>query len=117
MIKLSEYDIQRTFHNWCEKQPYILEHWHVPNGMHSSPKECAKMKKIGLHSGVCDYWVLLSTGIIVAIEFKTSVGIASQQQMKFIHNLQKCNIPVEICRDTYTAVQFVKKIYKKSLTL
>ena len=113
MNKINEFDIQKIFHAWCKKQPYIIECWHVPNGMQATPEACRKMKLIGLHKGVCDYWLLLENGIIAAIEFKTQNGSLSQQQEKFIENLIKCNIPVCIARSVYEATQFVKKILNR----
>lgn len=109
---MSEFQIQKDFHTWCTKQPYIIESWHVPNGMKASPSACKMMKMIGLHKGVCDYWVALDNGILAAIEFKTSTGQLSKEQQTFIRHMQQCNIPVEVCRSTFEATQFVKKIYQ-----
>lgn len=106
---MNEYDIQRMVCDWCSKQPYILEHWHVPNGMKASPKACAMMKKIGLHKGVCDYWVLLNNKTLLAIEFKTDSGTLSNEQKQFIANLKRAEIPVAVCRSPYEATQFIKK--------
>lgn len=108
---MSEYQIQMDFHNWCKKQPYILECWHVANGMHSSSKACAAMKRIGLHKGVCDYWILLDNKKIIAIEFKDDKGVLSNEQIAFIKHLKQCEVPVGVCRSTFEATTFVKKEY------
>lgn len=107
---ISEYNIQKEFHNWCKKQPYIVECWHVPNGMHASSKACAQMKRIGLHKGVCDYWVLLDNCILAAIEFKTASGALSKEQKDFIRHLIWCHYPVKVCRSVYEATQFIKQL-------
>lgn len=104
----SEFLIQQTFHNWCTKQPFIIECWHVPNGMKSSSKACSMMKKIGLHKGVCDYWILLNNKKIVAIEFKDNKGVLSDEQKVFIKHLQEQDIPVAVCKSVFEASQFVK---------
>ena len=104
-----EYNIQKTFHDWCGKQPYILEHWHVPNGMKASSKACTMMKKIGLHKGVCDYWVLLDNNKLLVIEFKNSNGVLSTEQKVFIQHLKQANIPVMVCRTPFEATTFVKQ--------
>ena len=105
----NEFTIQQTFHNWCKKQPFIVECWHVPNGMHASSKACSMMKKIGLHKGVCDYWILLNNKKIIAVEFKTTTGSLSDEQKTFIKHLQQCDIPVAVCRTPFEATTFVKQ--------
>lgn len=114
MSKISEFEIQKNFHAWCQKQPYILEHWHVPNGMRATPEACYKMKTIGLHSGVCDYWVLLQNGVLIAIEFKTDNGNLSLNQEKFIDHLLEAHIPVCVARSTFEATQFIKALLNKT---
>ena len=108
---MSEFQIQMDFHNWCKKQDFILESWHVPNGIKASPEACAMMKKIGLHKGVCDYWLLLKNNMIVAIEFKNDKGVLSNEQKVFIRHLEECNIPVAVCRSAFEATTFVKQLY------
>lgn len=110
MSGISEFDIQKEFHKWCKKQDFILECWHVPNGMQASPQACKLMKLIGLHKGVCDYWVLLNNGKLLAIEFKTNKGILSNEQIIFIDHLILSNIPVKVCRSVFEATTFVKQI-------
>lgn len=105
-----EYEIQKTFHDWCCRQQDVLEHWHVPNGIKASAKACAMMKKIGLKKGVCDYWVLLNNGILAAIEFKAAAGVLSNEQKRFIAHLELCHIPVAVCYSAYEATRFIKKL-------
>lgn len=109
---MTEFEIQKTFHEWCQKQSFVLESWHVPNGFKASPKACVMMKKIGLSKGVCDYWVLLNNGILAAIEFKTDSGLLSKEQQRFIKHLEISNIPVAVCRSAYEATQFIKNLNK-----
>lgn len=107
---MTEFEIQKIFHEWCQKQNFILESWHVPNGIKASPKACAMMKKIGLSKGVCDYWVLLDNGTLAAIEFKTDKGTLSVDQKQFMQHLKICQIPAIVSRDVYTATQFIKSL-------
>lgn len=116
-MKISEFQIQRDFHNWCKKQSFVIESWSVPNGFKASPQACQMMKLTGLHNGVCDYWFILQNGIIGAIEFKTDTGQLSKQQVEFINNLKHVNIPVKVCRSTFDAVNFVKKLFEKDVDL
>ena len=109
---MDEFTIQKTFKDWCDKQDFILEHWHVPNGFKASPFACAMMKKVGLRKGVCDYWVLLKNGILAAIEFKTQDGILSTEQIRFINHLKQCKFPVIVCRSSFEAAQFIKDLIK-----
>lgn len=109
----SEFKIQQTFCEWCKKQDFILEHWHVPNGFHASPTACAMMKKIGLHKGVCDYWVLLKKRGIIAIEFKNENGKLSPEQITFINHLEQVGVKVAVCRSSFEAATFVKQCYKE----
>lgn len=109
MNKISEPEIQKTFKGWCDKQDFILLHWHVPNGMKSSVKEGVKFKRSGLKKGIPDYWVLLNNKKLVVIEFKTDEGILSSDQKKILKILDYCNIPNKVCRSAHEAVLFIKE--------
>ena len=106
---ISEFEIQKTFHQWCLKQDFILFSFHVPNGLKSTAKDASLLKQIGLRKGVLDYWIILKTGKILAIEFKNTKGFLTREQKQFIKILDYCKIPNRVCRSAYEAVQFVKK--------
>ena len=106
---ISEFEIQKTFHQWCLKQDFILFSFHVPNGLKSTARNVALLKQAGLRKGVPDYWVILKNKKILAIEFKTEKGELSEEQNNFIKILNYCGIPNEVCRSAHEAVQFVKK--------
>ena len=114
-VNNNEYQIQKLFHDWCQKQDFILASWHVPNGFTSNAKNGYLMKQIGLLRGVFDYWVITNKPEIMAIEFKTDKGELSQDQIKFKEVLDKANIPNAICRSPFEATQFVKERMKKLL--
>ena len=108
-INTNEYQIQKTFHDWCKKQDFILASWHVPNGFTSNAKQGFFMKQIGLLKGVFDYWVITNKPEILAIEFKDNKGKLSQDQIKFKEILDKANIPNAVCRSPFEASTFVRE--------
>lgn len=108
MLSISEDKMQMDFATWCDKQPFIIEHFHVANERQVSKIQGAYLKKKGVKSGVCDHWVILQDKVI-AIELKTPDGTVSDKQKKFIAKLEKANIPVKVCYSLYEATQFVKK--------
>ena len=109
MTNISEYTIQQTFKQWCDKQDFIALHWHIPNGMHASSKEGRLFKQQGLRKGMPDYWVLLKNKKLIVIEFKTAIGKLSAEQQQILHILTECNIPNRVCRSAHEAVQFVRE--------
>ena len=111
MTLIDEFTIQKTFKNWCDKQDFILSHWHVPNGFTSNPKQARLMKMQGLRPGVWDYWVILNNGKLLVIEFKTEIGKLSKEQIEFENVLFKANIPHIVARSSFEAANFVKGVY------
>lgn len=105
---MNEFEIQKTFKDWCDKQNFILLHWHVPNGMKSSVKDGFNFKQIGLKKGIPDYWVLLKNKRLIVIEFKSNKGSLSEEQKKILEILDFCNIPNKVCKSAHEAVLFVK---------
>lgn len=108
MLSINEDKMQMDFAAWCEKQPFIIEHFHVANERRTSKIQGAILKKKGVKSGVCDHWIILQDKVI-AIELKTQDGTVSEKQKEFIAKLEKANIPVKVCYSLYEATQFVKK--------
>ena len=108
MTLIDEFTIQKTFKDWCDKQEFILSHWHVPNGFTSSPKQARLMKMQGLRPGVWDYWLILKNGKLLVIEFKTEVGKLSKEQLEFEKVLFQAKIPHTVARSSFEAVNFVK---------
>ena len=109
MTKIDEFTIQKTFKDWCDKQDFILEHWHVPNGFTSNAKHAHLMKMQGLKAGVWDYWVITNKPELIVIEFKTAVGELSEQQKKFEQVLIKAKIKHKVCRSSFEAASFIKE--------
>lgn len=105
---VEENKMQMDFATWCNKQDYIIEHFHVANERQTSKVQGALLKKKGVKSGVCDHWIILKNKVI-AVELKNKKGVLSENQKKFIENLEKANIPVKVCYSLYEATQFVKK--------
>ena len=111
MTLIDEFTIQKTFKDWCDKQEFILSHWHVPNGFTSNPKQARLMKMQGLRPGVWDYWLILKNGKLLEIEFKTEVGKLSKEQLEFEKVLLQAKIPHTVARSSHEAVLFVKQVY------
>lgn len=109
-VNTSEYQIQAAFKTWCDKQDFILKHWHVPNGFTSSAKQGMFMKRIGLLRGVWDYWLIVNKPAIIVIEFKDNKGKLSKEQIDFEKALDFAHIPHAVCRSPFEATQFVKKV-------
>ena len=112
-VNNNEYQIQKVFHEWCKKQPFVLTSWHCPNGFTSNAKQGFFMKQIGLLKGVYDYWVIINKPAILAIEFKKQGGTISKEQIEFGKVLEKANIPHKVCYSAFEATQFVKKIMEE----
>ena len=112
VIKIDEPTIQKTFKDWCDKQSFILKHWHVPNGMTSNAFNAKMMKRQGLLPGVWDYWLILENGVLMVIEFKTEVGKLSDVQIEFEKALTVAKTPHRVCRSSHEAVLFVKEMLK-----
>ena len=108
--KINEYQIQKTFHDWCKKQDFILTSWHCPNGFTSNAKQGFFMKQIGLLAGVWDYWLILNNGTLAVIEFKCGDNKLSEAQIKFEKVLNVANIPHKVCYSSFEAVEFVKSL-------
>ena len=111
MTLIDELTIQKTFKAWCDKQNFILSHWHVPNGFTSNSKQAHLMKLQGLRPGVWDYWVILNNGKLLVIEFKTEIGKLSNEQLEFEKVLFQAKIPHTVARSSFEAANFVKQVY------
>ena len=109
-VNNNEYQIQMLFKNWCDKQDFIIKHWHVPNGMTGSAKQGMFMKRIGMLKGVWDYWLIIDKPALICIEFKDNKGQLSKEQKEFENALEFAKIPHKVCRSPFEATQFVKEV-------
>lgn len=109
MSKMTEDRIQITFKDWCDKQSFILKHWHVANERATSARQGAYLKRKGVLKGVWDYWLIIDKPEIIAIEFKDDKGSLTKEQIEFGEVLEKAGIPHAVCRSAYEATQFVKE--------
>lgn len=66
----------------ANRRPGVLG-WHVPNGGRRSPREGARLKKMGVVPGVADYHFLDARGRFFALEYKTEYGRETEAQMAF----------------------------------
>lgn len=78
--------------------------------MLSTPKNVNDMKMIGLTRGIPDYWMILSNGKIAVIEFKSSKGKESEEQVRIGNILQSVGINYAVCKSSFEAVNFVKSL-------
>ena len=113
MAKITEDTIQICFKEWCDKQDFILAHWHIANERATSSKQGAYLKRKGVLKGCWDYWVIVNTPAIISIEFKASGGVLSKEQIEFGKVLEKANIPHKVCYSAFEATQFVKQIMEE----
>lgn len=81
--------------------------------MLSTPKSVREMKLIGLTRGIPDYWIILRSGKIITIEFKSSKGKESDEQKQIGDILKSVGINHFVCKSCYEATQVVKKIIEK----
>jgi len=68
----------KRFHDVCRK----TVHFAVPNGEKRDKITAAKLKKMGVRSGVADF-ILLCRGLLIAVELKTTTGRQSENQKGF----------------------------------
>ena len=68
----------KRFHDACQK----TVHFAVPNGEKRDKVTAAKLKKMGVRSGVADF-ILLCRGLPIAVELKTTTGRQSENQKGF----------------------------------
>ena len=108
-INISEYNIQKTFHEWCGKQDFILLSWHCPNGFTSNGKNANLMKRIGLRNGCPDYWLITSKPELLVIEFKKRGGVVSKEQKEFLSILDRVGIANKICYSAFEASSWVRE--------
>lgn len=112
-VNNNEYQIQMLFKNWCDKQDFVIKHWHVPNGMTGNAKQGMFMKRIGMLKGVWDYWLIVNKPALICIEFKDNQGSLSKEQKEFEKALEIARIPHAVCRSSFEATQFVKKVMEE----
>jgi len=110
--KISEYEIQRTFHQWVSQQNDLLG-FSVPNGLLSDGEAVAKERLVGLTAGIPDY-ICVTPIQTCFIEFKTEKGVLSKQQVEKIRTLVKLNKPVKVCRTPSEAMKFVNRYRRKN---
>lgn len=112
--RLSESAIQRAFIDWChaaEGTDWRLRLlFAVPNGGKRAIKTAVTLAAEGLRPGVCDVLLPCPCGPFagLAIEFKSKNGVTSDEQDRFIADLQRAGWRVEVCRSTLAAIDIVK---------
>lgn len=112
-VNNNEYQIQSIFKTWCDKQDFIIKHWHCPNGFTSNAKQGMLMKRIGLLKGVWDYWLIVDKPALICIEFKDNHGSLTKEQKDFEKALEIAKIPHAVCKSPYEATQFVKSVMEE----
>lgn len=83
----------------------------VPNGGSRNIIEGANLKKQGVTRGVADVILLIpKKGFAsLCIEFKTGIGIQSDEQKEFQRQAEKCKNKYVIVRSAMNAIEEVKK--------
>lgn len=110
----SEYKEAETFHNWLERRH--IDHFHVPNETGGNPARGAMNKKIGVQSGVPDYFVFYK-GRRIAIELKRSDGGsgATDSQYKWLRKLASYGFESYVCNGATEAIEAVQDSPEKTL--
>ena len=65
-----------------------LVFFHVPNGGFRNKSEAALLKAMGVHAGVSDL-ILVHGGKFFALELKAQGGRASEEQLRFIADIDR----------------------------
>lgn len=96
---LTEADLQFTVVEWLELQESMgrLTFFSVPNEGRRSFPQAAKMKRMGLRSGVPDLCVL-SNKFCGFIELKTPKGKMRDSQVEWAERLTRFRINYALCR-------------------
>jgi VRR-NUC domain-containing protein len=96
-----------TFLKWALPQDATF--WAVPNGGRRHPKEAARMVRLGVRAGVPDLCVAYR-GRLYCLELKADSGVLSEHQLQMHAKLEKCAVPVAVCRSV-GAVEVALKLW------
>ncbi|GAB3721114.1 hypothetical protein GCM10027594_01360 [Hymenobacter agri] len=90
--QLTEARIQQNCLVWLNRHYRTTEKWFhaIPNGVNTDTVTAARQKATGLKSGVSDTFLPEPRGVYhgLYIEFKTPVGVLSQNQKDFINAMR-----------------------------
>ena len=117
MSLIDEFTIQSNFVQWARKQDFVTLCFAIPNGFKSNARNAMMMKKEGLLPGIPDVFCLLNNGKWAIIEFKTEVGKLSEHQKIIIDKMLNVKQAVAVCRSSYEAANFIKKVYRGEFEL
>lgn len=115
---ISEDDEEHVLADYCDVRGW--KHTHFSNETYTTSwKQKAKMKYLGVHSGVPDHLVIVprKDGIVVPVyvEMKRQKGgTVSDEQFKWIKALRIACQYVAVCEGGDEAVEFVEAVEKKN---
>lgn len=94
---LSEDQLQKWCIDYAKAMHPSLLIIHIPNGGSRNMIEAAKLKGMGVRSGVCDLLFILPEGKTHWVEMKILGGKVSTNQQLFMNELHERQHPYEVC--------------------
>ncbi len=88
--------------------------WHTPNEGKRPPREGARLKAMGMKSGISDLFFAKPTDeySCLAIEMKSSVrAVVSPEQKDFLAHVKRIGGRAEICYTAQQAINLIKQHY------
>lgn len=103
-----EYKEAVKLHRWLEVRG--IEHFHVPNETGGNPARGAMNKRMGVSSGVPDFFIFHGKRMI-AIELKRSDGGngATDNQLEWLRKLASYGFEAYVCNGADEAIKVVEK--------
>ena len=89
---------------------------HIPNEGKRSPREGARLKRIGLKPGVADYLILDSPPAMPSrkgtwIELKRKGGKPTAEQLDFLADAKSCGFCSFVCEGGEEAATILQEVY------
>lgn len=87
--------------------------FHVPNERRATPQYYAKLRRMGVVSGVADYCIFNNKGQIAFIEFKRNAAACkklNEQQEYFRETCEQFQVPYLLTCSVEEAIDFLKTL-------
>lgn len=106
----SEAAVQKAIFEWISYHPQISDlTFHFPNEGKRSKAFGAHLKKLGMKAGVADIFIAMPNEYYCGlwIELKTSKGVLSHEQSRFLTTMSAQGYCTAVCRSFEEAVQCI----------
>ena len=118
---VSEDDHQALVVRWAEsaqRGKWKCLQWllHIPNERKCTPAQGARLKRMGVRSGVSDLFLPAPIGGYhgLWIEMKAPGGRATENQLRFIADMRDAGYAAAVCVGYEAAIQAIKKYLEGS---